>query len=263
MAPQTALVTGATSGIGKALACALAEKGFDLLLLAKTQAKLDAVAKQLRQQYAVSCQTICLNIENQPEVEKFLQEGHAVDLVINCAGVGEYAEILETADEKEESFFQINVGSAIKITKHYTKQFLIKGKGTALTVCSTAALFPHPFLSHYAASKSFLFQYTIGLSEEVRQLTNNVHVLIACPGPTRTPFFAKEVREQMNGNIWSKWFEMEPEQVANQIIKQIERKRRVKIIGKRNWWLVRLIQCLPYSLQIKVIGRYLKKGLVL
>ncbi|MGX7420252.1 SDR family NAD(P)-dependent oxidoreductase [Carnobacterium gallinarum] len=258
---KKALVTGATSGIGKALAYQLAEEGYELILLSKTQESLFKLKHELTQKYTIACSIICLDLSNQSELKKWLEQEIELDVLVNCAGIGKIGDFQTLNLSEEEKIIQVNGIAPFLITKKFAQQFVQQDKGLIINICSTASFYPHPFLTVYGATKSFLFSYTLGLMEEVRRYSSNVRILAICPGPTKTPFFQKETRAKMAPDFLSQHFEMTPETVAKKIIQQFYLKKSYTIIGFQNKLTTRLIQVLPAFLKVRIVGRYIKKGL--
>ena len=142
------------------------------------------------------------------------------------------------------------------LTKKYSEKFLQKGQGIILNVCSTAALYQHPYMAIYSSTKSALLHYSLALDEELHNENKNVRVLSVCPGPTASNFFDKDIQAKFGS---SQKFMMSSEDVAKRIIKIIEKKKRFSIIGFRNKLSMFLLNLLPASLQLRLVGSVLKK----
>ena len=222
------LITGASSGIGKEL-----EEKNSLL----------------------ECTCIKYDLNDIEQLEK-ITENCDVDLVINCAGIGKITDFLKLSDEEDLNTVNVNFISPLILTKKFSEKFLQAGKGTVLNVCSTAALYQHPYMAIYSSVKSALLHYSLALDEELSHKNKNVRVLSVCPGPTASNFFDKDTQEKF-GN--SQKFMMTSECAAKEIIKMIEKKKRFSIIGFRNKLSMFLINLLPVSLQLKLAGLILKK----
>ena len=250
------LITGASSGIGKELAKKLANKSKKMYLLARSSDKLNLLKKELEEKNPL-IECICIeydltDIDNLRNVV----ENCDVDLVINCAGFGKITDFLKLSDKEDLDTVNVNFVSPLILTKKFSEKFLQKGKGIILNVCSTGALYQHPYMAVYSSAKSALLHYSLALDQELSHKNKDVRVLSVCPGPTATNFFDKNTQEKFGS---SQKFMMSSEDVAKKIIKVIKNKKRFSIIGFRNKLSMFLINLLPISLQLKLVGLILKK----
>ena len=250
------LITGASSGIGKELAKKLANKSKKMYLLARSSDKLNLLKKELEEKNPL-IECICIeydltDIDNLGNVVKNCD----VDLVINCAGFGKITDFLKLSDKEDLDTVNVNFVSPLILTKKFSEKFLQKGKGIILNVCSTGALYQHPYMAVYSSTKSALLHYSLALDEELAHKNKNVRVLSVCPGPTASNFFDKDIQEKFGS---SQKFMMNSEDVAKKIIKVIEKKKRFSIIGFRNRLSMFLINLLPISLQLRLTGLVLEK----
>ena len=250
------LITGSSSGIGKELARNLAGRSRKMYLLARSIDKLNLLKKELEEKNS-SLECICIKYDliNTDNLESII-ENCDVNLVINCAGSGKITDFLELSDEEDLDTINVNFISPLVLTKKFSEKFLQEGKGTILNVCSTAALYQHPYMAIYSSAKSALLHYSLALDEELLHKNKNVRVLSVCPGPTASNFFSKDVQEKFGS---SQKFMMTSEDTAKEIIKMIEKKKRFSIIGFRNKLSMFLINLLPISLQLKLAGIILRK----
>ena len=250
------LITGASSGIGKELARNLAGRSRKMYLLARSIDKLNLLKKELEEKNSLlECICIKYDLTDTGDLES-ITENCDVDLVINCAGIGKITEFLKLSDEEDLNTVNVNFISPLILTKKFSEKFLQAGKGTILNVCSTAALYQHPYMAIYSSAKSALLHYSLALDEELCHKNKDVRVLSVCPGPTASNFFAKDVHEKFGS---SQKFMMTSEDVAKEIIKMMEKKKRFSIIGFRNKLSMFLINLLPISLQLRLAGVILKK----
>ena len=250
------LITGASSGIGKELARNLAGRSRKMYLLARSIDKLNLLKKELEEKNSLlKCICIKYDLTDTGDLES-ITENCDVDLVINCAGIGKITEFLKLSDEEDLNTVNVNFISPLILTKKFSEKFLQGGRGIILNVCSTAALYQHPYMAIYSSAKSALLHYSLALDEELSHKNKNVRVLSVCPGPTASNFFAKDVQEKFGS---SQKFMMTSEDAAKKIIKMMEKKKRFSIIGFRNKLSMFLINLLPISLQLKLAGVILKK----
>ena len=250
------LITGASSGIGKELAINLTDKTNELFLLARSIDKLELLKKDLEEKNpSLKCECIKYDLSDIENLDKII-ENYDVDLLINCAGFGKITDFSKLSDKEDLDTINVNFISPMLLTKKYSEKFLQKGQGTILNVCSTAALYQHPYMAIYSSTKSALLHYSLALDEELHNKNKNVRVLSVCPGPTASNFFDKDIQAKF-GN--SQKFMMSSEDVAKRIIKIIKKKKRFSIIGFRNKLSMFLLNLLPASLQLRLVGLILKK----
>ncbi len=185
---QTALVTGASAGIGREIAGVLAEKGFDLVLVARRGAELSQLALQLENEHGVRAvaHPVDLLRENaaadlQSELER---EGVIVDLLVNNAGLIEVGAFRELPLDRLLRLVRLNTGVLTELTHRFLGSMVERGHGRVLNVASLAAFQPVPSLAVYAATKAFVLSFTESLSEELKG--TGVSATALCPGLTRT-----------------------------------------------------------------------------
>ena len=250
------LITGASSGIGKELARNLANKSEKLFLLARSLNKLTLLKKELEEKYS-SLECICIkyDLTDINNLENIIINCD-IDLIINCAGFGKITNFSKLSDKEDLDAINVNFISPLILTKKFSEKFLQKGEGIILNICSTAALYQHPYMAIYSSTKSALLHYSLALDEELSHKNKNVRVLSVCPGPTASNFFDRDIQEKFGS---SQKFMMSSEDVAKRIIKVIERKKKFSIIGFRNRLSMFLINLLPIPLQLKLVGLFLKK----
>ena len=250
------LITGASSGIGKELAINLTNKTNELFLLARSIDKLELLKKDLEEKNpSLKCECIKYDLSDIENLDKII-ENYDIDLLINCAGFGKITDFSKLSDKEDLDTINVNFISPMLLTKKYSEKFLQKGQGIILNVCSTAALYQHPYMAIYSSTKSALLHYSLALDEELHNKNKNVRVLSVCPGPTASNFFDKDIQVKFGS---SQKFMMSSEDVAKRIIKIIEKKKRFSIIGFRNKLSMFLLNLLPASLQLRLVGSVLKK----
>ena len=159
--------------------------------------------------------------------------------------------------EKDLQMLNVNLISPIILTRLFAEKALRKGYGTVLNICSTAALYRHPYMTVYSTTKAGLLNYSLSLSEEVKARNKNINILSICPGPTDTPFFDETTKNKFGTFAI---FEMRTEKVAKEIMRIFDKKKRFAIIGYRNIILAKLTALLPINLQLKIVAHHLKKG---
>jgi short-subunit dehydrogenase len=186
-----ALITGASAGIGMALARELAAGGTNLVLTARRRDRLTGLAGELSAKHNIRT-LVCVADLAQPlgpqQIFSFTQEKNiAVDLLVNNAGFGAYGEFHKVQLDRLVEMTQVNVTAVVHTTHLFLPGMIARGSGDILIVASTAAFQPVPYISTYAATKVFDLFFAEGLAEEVRQY--GIHVCALCPGSTETEFF--------------------------------------------------------------------------
>ncbi|MGH8441721.1 MAG: SDR family NAD(P)-dependent oxidoreductase [Nevskiaceae bacterium] len=188
---KTALITGASSGIGEAFAKALAGKGMDLILVARSEDKLRALAKQLAEVHARRVEVVTADLATAGSAAKVHAAAEAlgmpVDLLINNAGFGTAGAFHKIEAERERQEVLLNAAAVVDLTHAFLPGMLERKRGGIINVASMAAFQPLPYMSVYAATKAFVLSFSQGVRGEVRN--KGVKVLCVCPGPVDTPFF--------------------------------------------------------------------------
>lgn len=181
-----ALITGASSGIGKDMAYYLASKGIDLILVARRKDKLEKIKKDLD----VNVKIIPLDLNEEDNVELLYNEvsKEDIDILINNAGFGLYGKFYETDIDKEIQMINVNIKQLHYLTKMFLKDFVKKDSGYILNVASSAGFMSGPKLSTYYATKNYVCRLTEAIYEELRRDKSNVHISLLCPGPVDTEF---------------------------------------------------------------------------
>jgi short-subunit dehydrogenase len=185
-----ALVTGASSGIGEALAVELAAAGTNVVLTARRQDRLEALAARLSAEYKTQVKTFVADLEDPAAPEKIFAAtegaGLAIDVLINNAGFGYFGEFFKGEPARQAAMVQVNCTAVVALTNLFLPRMVDRHRGDILIVASTAAYQPVPYLTTYAATKVFDRFLAEGLAEEVKRY--GVRVSALCPGPTESEF---------------------------------------------------------------------------
>lgn len=187
---RTALVTGASMGIGYELAKLLAKDGFNLVLVARSRERLKTIARALQNTAGIKAYTIASDLSEPGAASRIhralKQESIQVDVLVNNAGFGSYGEFARTRPEVMTEMVQVNVGAVVHLTRLLLPEMLDRRRGRILIVASLAGFQPGPLMAVYYATKAFLISFSEALQEELRG--TGVSVTVMCPGPTRTNF---------------------------------------------------------------------------
>lgn len=188
----TALVTGASSGIGAIYAERLAARGFDLLLVARDQERLDAAASKLRAEHGVQVEVLKADLTQKDEVlklEQRLRSDSSISLLLNNAGVATDGLLANADMDQLERLIQLNVTTVTRLASAAAASFAKAGRGTIINIASVVALFPERFNATYSASKAYVLSLTQSLNAELEG--TGVKVQAVLPGVTRTEIFER------------------------------------------------------------------------
>jgi short-subunit dehydrogenase len=185
-----ALVTGASAGIGDAIAVELAAAGVNLILTARRSDRLDALSSRLRAEHSIQTQVMVADLER-PEAPQQIFDategaGVTVEVLVNNAGFGEYGEFLRSNLERELGMVQVNCAAVVHLTRLFLPKMVERRRGSVMIVSSMAAYQPVPYMATYAATKAFDRLLGEALDEEVKRY--GVRVSALCPGPTKSEF---------------------------------------------------------------------------
>ena len=199
---KTALITGASSGIGYELTRCFAQDGHNVIMVANHEDKLQQAAQQISTEFPlIRVETVSVDLSRDGAADRLYSEvqdkGLQVDFLVNNAGFGEKGPFLENELDKELALIHLNVITLVTLTKRYLREMVNRGSGKILQVSSVAAFLPHPLLAVYAATKSFVLSFSESLQNEINDTPVTLTVL--CPPPTETNFF--EVANMENSKI--------------------------------------------------------------
>ncbi|MFG2791789.1 SDR family NAD(P)-dependent oxidoreductase [Streptomyces sp. NPDC048419] len=230
--PTTALVTGASSGLGTEFASQLAALGHDVVLLARSRDRLEELAAELTRTHGVKTHVVVQDLA-QPDAGRRVARELAdrslhIDLLVNNAGFGTAGRFEEIAPERDHDMLMVNVVALVDLTHELLPGMLERGNGAVLNVGSTAGYQPSPYLTTYSASKSFVLNFSLALRQEYRG--RGVKVTALCPGPVETKFF--EVIGTRNAAVAGSF--TTPEPVVRTALKALDRDRAYVTPGLAN-----------------------------
>ncbi len=195
---QWALVTGASAGIGIALARQLAAGGTHLVLTARRRDRLEEVSRNVRADHNVQAEVFVADLAEPSAPEKIFsftrQKGISVDLLINNAGFGQYGELAQVDTQRLLDMVQVNCTAVVHLTRLFLPDMIARRRGGILILASTASFQAVPYISTYAATKAFDLLFAEGLAEEMKP--HGIRVCALCPGSTESEFHAVAGQEQ-------------------------------------------------------------------
>ena len=251
---ETALVTGASSGIGEAFARALAERGYDLVLVARRADRLDRLAGELPGSgHVVPCD---LAAEASELPARIAELGAEVDLLVNNAGFGTAGRFLEQDPEREAEEIRVNCEAIVRLTHAFLPAMVERGRGGVITVASTAGMQPLPYEAVYSASKAFALSFSDALSEELRG--TGVRILAVNPGPVPTEW--QEVAGYADPRDFPVPGAIPPERVVEEALHAYDKGRRSVIPGRVMRLFMASSKPSPRALQLRVTERMYRRS---
>jgi short-subunit dehydrogenase len=256
---NTALITGASNGIGLELAKIHASKGGDLVLVARNKFKLDEIKIELEKQFKISVYTIGKDLSLTNAAQEIFNETNKeniqVDYLINNAGFGDFGMFAETDWNKELQMINLNITSLTHFTKLYLQDMVKRRSGKIMNVASTAAFQSGPTMSVYCATKAYVLSFTEAISNEV--IDKGITVTALCPGATETGFQAA------GGLDDSKLFKDKKLPTAKEVAQygyaSMIKGKTVAIHGIMNYLMSNSIRFIPRSLVLKISRKMLDK----
>jgi len=254
------LITGASSGIGEALAKRCAFRSFDLVLVARRKEKLEDISQNLTKSYSVNVEIIDCDLTTEDGIKKVedrLADGD-IDLLVNNAGFGSSGPFVETDIDNELNEIDLNVKALVRLSHAGANAMKTRNMGSIVNIGSIASYQPMPGNAVYGATKAFVTSFTHALREELRPL--GINVMLVCPGLTRTEFHERSRWEMSIGDdpvpdvIWQS-----SQEVADAILAALDHRKGVIIPGVFNKVLAGVSSSLPSSVTRK-ISAYVAKG---
>ncbi|MEG0295790.1 MAG: SDR family oxidoreductase [Clostridium sp.] len=254
---KVAIITGATSGIGKEYSRLLASKGYNLILVGRRIEIITKVARDIEDEFNVYVETKILDLTNKQSFNNFANEIESrndIEMLINNAGYGAEASFTEDTFENQDDMVNVHIKATIKLCHIVSKQMKKNKSGKIINVCSLAAFNVFPTSAMYCATKMFLVSFSQSLAMELNKY--NIRVQALCPGFTRTDFHAKldmdESKLKSKGIV--RW--MYPQEVVEYSLSKIDKELKVIIIpGFLNRVTYHLVKFIPKNVYYKVASR--------
>jgi len=249
------LITGASYGLGAEFARQLAFKGSNLILVARSKEKLEALSNELKQQFNIKILFIAADLTNNADIENIFKiitdECIQINLLINNAGVGTTGSFLSKDFAEYQTQMSLNNQALVNLTYKFLPNMLSKKYGGIINIGSSVSFQPIPYMAIYAATKAFVLSFSEALGYELKD--TNIRVLVSCPGTTNTHFF-----DNIKSAITRKQMD-DPKIVVKNTIKAFEDNKKIAYPGRLfvyfNSFMIRFI---PRSMVVKMTGIVVK-----
>ena len=261
---KVTLITGASGGIGEAFAYRFAERGHNLLLVARNADKLTALCKKLDHKFGINARFVAADLADPEAPAQVFAEvqsrGLEVAVLVNNAGIGSGGAFSELSLKSELEMMQLNNGAMVALT-HLCLPAMQKEKmGTIINVASMAALMPVPYMAVYAATKVFVRFFTEAITEECKPY--NIHVMLLCPGLTSTNFNNAAGIDNEKGKALTEGASLQtPEQVAEEALSALDKGKHFIVSGAKNRLGAAALALLPNSMIAKNTAKTYRKRL--
>lgn len=252
---STALITGASSGIGMGFARTLAAQGINLIITARSESILQSLAHELSAKHDIEIDVIILDLAQAGAAEKLFeniqQMNKSIDILINNAGFGKWANFLQESLGSYQAMLNLNIQTLVDLSYLFLPAMLKQQKGIVINLASTAAFQPLPYIAVYAASKSFVLNFSEALAGEYAG--QGIKFLALCPGNTATNF-AQTANADTTGMAVST-----VEEVVDAAIRALNQDKLYCVPGSNNYITAQLSRILPRAAMIKLVSNMLKK----
>lgn len=257
---NTALITGASNGIGLELARIHASKGGDLVLVARNKTKLDQLKSELENKYSVTVYTIGKDLSAGNAAQEVYNETQRqsiqIDYLINNAGFGDFGMFVETDWNKELQMINLNIVTLTQFTKLYLQEMVKRRSGKIMNVASTAAFQSGPTMAVYYATKAYVLSFSEAVDNEVRD--KGITVTTLCPGATESGFQAAAAMEESNLVKGKKL--PTSQEVAEYGYAAMMKGKTVAIHGMMNWIMANTVRFTPRALVVKITRKIQDKA---
>ena len=238
-----ALITGASSGIGRDMARVLSQKKYDLILVARNQKELEKLKKELK----TNVEVISMDLSSVDNCKKLYEQvkNKNIDILINNAGFGAIGAFRKTDMDKELSMIDLNIKAVHVLTKLFLNDFVKRDSGYILNVSSSSAFQPGPLMATYYSTKCYVYHLTLAIYEELRHMNSNVKISCLCPGPVNTNF-------NKVANCEFKLDSLSSEYVARYAIEKMFKNKLLIIPGFKIKLLYIFGRFIPNKLKLKI-----------
>lgn len=251
---ETVLITGASSGLGKDFAHIFAEKGYNLVLVARSEEKLNSIAKELEDKYKTKVTVLIQDLSENNSASKIYSEiknqDIQIDILINNAGFGKIGVFINEKVETLTEMVNLNITTLTEMTALFLPEMIVRNQGKILNIASTAAFQSLPNFSVYAATKAYVLNFTEALHYELKN--KNISVTALCPGPTSTGFAKRANAETLSLFKHA----MDSKTVAEIGYKALMKNKMTVIAGLNNKLLTYFSRLIPSRrLLINIVGK--------
>jgi short-subunit dehydrogenase len=257
---QTALITGASGGIGYELAKLFAQDHYDVVLVARSASKLTQFADELSRQFGITAKATLLDLTAAPApqflFDQLQREGIAVDILVNNAGYGVLGEFAKTSLEDNLGQIQLNITALTYLTKLFLGPMIERHSGKIMNVASVAGFLPGPLMAVYYATKAYVISFSEALANELSG--TGVTVTCLCPGPTDTGFQGRAGTEKTS--LFKTLRPMDAKTVARDGYRGLMAGKTLVISGFWNWLLAESLRFSPRKLVTAVSRKMLDKA---
>ena len=240
---RTAIVTGASSGIGKAFAKELASQNYDLVIIARRKDRLLELARELKSNYSISVDVIPADISTEKgieRVEEYIKKAKNLDILINNAGFGTKGNFSDVSPEKSINMINLHVLAVTRFCRAALPDMIKRNKGSIINVSSLAAFYPIKGNAIYKATKTYLIVFLKSIQNELKNY--NIKVQALCPGFVYTGFHDTNEFKDFDRSSVPKWLWMSAEEVVKQSLKALRKKKVIFIPGIKNRILAGLLK---------------------
>ncbi len=251
---KRALVTGASSGIGKAYAELLAAGGTDLVVVARSRERLEELAGRLRTTHGRDVEILVADLENREQlaqVEARLRDHDDIDLLINNAGYGFTGAFADVPIERAQGQIDCNIVALTRLSHAALHSMKKARRGSILNVASGAAFLPTPNIAVYCATKAYVVSFTQALAEELKR--DGIKASVVCPGFTKTEF---QQRAQYDASMVPSFAWQTPEQVARESLEALRTGKVICVPGVQNKILRGVLSVVPQSMLPSIAGKF-------
>lgn len=254
MERPTAVVTGASGGIGAAFTDALAKRGHDLVVISRSQPRLDERAEAIRAEHGAQVEVLAADLETGDGVGRVVERlgdaSRPIELLVNNAGFGTFGGFHELPIDNEVAMIELNVVALVQLSHAALGPMVERGHGGVINLSSVGAYQPTPFYATYSATKAFVSSFSNAVHEELRG--TGVKSMVVAPGFTRTDFHTRadvDASESMPGFLWQS-----ADEVAEASMRAYERGRAVCIPGGMNGVAAAFSSVMPASVSRRMAG---------
>ena len=249
---KTALITGASSGIGRKLCEEFARHDHNLVLVARRKELLEEIKKELEDKYGIDvyCFPYDLNNDVKAVYDYCRIKNITIDVLINNAGYGDFGIFIDSDIKKALGMIDLNDKALVALTYHFIQDMKERGTGHIINVGSVASFVPGPYMAVYYATKSFVMSFSLALREELKK--DNIKVSLLCPAPTRSPFW--QVANGETTAAYDNVFARMPEDAARTCYRMYERNQSYAIDGLAYKISIFFMRHFPLTISAGLIG---------